>query len=225
MPETLLRNFAEGEFQKFPPGGKLQMTRWDFLDAVTDWTKALFKDVLLPKNADPEEIETVDPQALVSDEAVNTPSAVADALFKEDGSVMTHLKVYRMRLPDYDSLTAPAPYCLHQIVTGVDGYDETGRDQSSVLLRSVFCIYHPFTDDLTIGYDRGAERAMEVAERFRVAVLSEGMIADRFVLNLRLGQLETLYYPDDMRPYYITEVASNWDIPAVRREFRQHLGV
>ena len=187
----------------------LFMTRWDFLDAVTDWTKALFKDVLLPKNADPEEIETVDP----------------DALFAEDGSVMTHLKVYRMRLPDYDSLTAPAPYCLHQIVTGVDGYDETGRDQSSVLLRSVFCIYHPFTDDLTIGYDRGAERAMEVAERFRVAVLSEGMIANRFVLNLRLGQLETLYYPDDMRPYYITEVASNWDIPAVRREFRQHLGV
>lgn len=209
MPETLLRNFAEGEFQKFPPGGKLQMTRWDFLDAVTDWTKALFKDVLLPKNADPEEIETVDP----------------DALFAEDGSAMTHLSVYRMRLPDYDSLTAPAPYCLHQIVTGVDGYDETGRDQSSVLLRSVFCIYHPFTDDLTIGYDRGAERAMEVAERFRVAVLSEGMIANRFVLNLRLGQLETLYYPDDMRPYYITEVASNWDIPAVRREFRQHLGV
>ena len=187
----------------------LFMTRWDFLDAVTDWTKALFKDVLLPKNADPEEIETVDP----------------DALFAEDGSVMTHLKVYRMRLPDYDSLTAPAPYCLHQIVTGVDGYDETGRDQSSVLLRSVFCIYHPFTDDLTIGYDRGAERAMEVAERFRVAVLSEGMSSGRFVLNLRLGQLETLYYPDDMRPYYITEVASNWDIPAVRREFRQHLGV
>ena len=187
----------------------LFMTRWDFLDAVTDWTKELYKDVLLPKNADPEEIETVDP----------------DALFAEDGTAMTHLSVYRMRLPDYDSLTAPAPYCLHQIVTGVDGYDETGRDQSSVLLRSVFCIYHPFTDDLTIGYDRGAERAMEVAERFRVAVLSEGMIAGRFVLNLRLGQLETLYYPDDMRPYYITEVASNWDIPAVRREFRQHLGV
>lgn len=187
----------------------LFMTRWDFLDAVTDWTKALFKDVLLPKNADPEEIETVDP----------------DALFVEDGSAMTHLSVYRMRLPDYDSLTAPAPYCLHQIVTGVDGYDETGRDQSSVLLRSVFCIYHPFTDDLTLGYDRGAERAMEVAERFRVAVLREGMIANRFVLNLRLGQVETLYYPDDMRPYYITEVASNWDIPAVRREFRQHLGV
>jgi hypothetical protein len=185
------------------------MTRWDFLDAVTDWTKNLFKDVLLPKNADPEEIEEGDP----------------DALFGEDGSLMTHLSVYRMRLPDYDSLTAPAPYCLHQIVTGNDGYDDQGRDQSTVLLRSVFCIYHPFTDDLSIGYDRGAERAMEVAERFRVAVLREGMIADRFVLNLRAGQVETLYYPDDMRPYYITEVASNWDIPAVRREFRQYLGV
>lgn len=210
MPETLIRNSAEGEFQKFPPGGKLQMTRWDFLDAVTDWTKNLFKGTLLPKNADPEEItEETDP----------------DAQFAEDGTVMTSLSVYRMRLPDFDSMTAPAPYCLHQIVTGTDGYDEQGRDQSTVLLRSVFCIYHPFAEDLTLGYDPGAERAMEVAERFRVAVLREGMIADRFVLNLRAGQVETLYYPDDMRPYYITEVASNWDIPAVRREFRQYLGV
>ena len=210
MPETLIRNSAEGEFQKFPPGGKLQMTRWDFLDAVTDWTKNLFKGTLLPKNVDPEEItEETDP----------------DAQFAEDGTVMTSLSVYRMRLPDFDSMTAPAPYCLHQIVTGTDGYDEQGRDQSTVLLRSVFCIYHPFAEDLTLGYDPGAERAMEVAERFRVAVLREGMIADRFVLNLRAGQVETLYYPDDMRPYYITEVASNWDIPAVRRGFRQYLGV
>ena len=188
----------------------LFMTRWDFLDAVADWTKNLFNGTLLPKNADPEEItEETDP----------------DAQFAEDGTVMTALSVYRMRLPDFDSMTAPAPYCLHQIVTGTDGYDEQGRDQSTVLLRSVFCIYHPFAEDLTLGYDPGAERAMEVAERFRVAVLREGMIADRFVLNLRAGQVETLYYPDDMRPYYITEVASNWDIPAVRREFRQYLGV
>lgn len=187
----------------------LNMTRWDFLDAMASWTEELYKDILLPKNADPEEIEGVD----------------HDALFEEDGSAMTHLSVYRMRLPDYDSVTSPAPYCLHQIVTGTDGYDENGRDVSTVLLRSVFCIYHPFTEDLTLRYDEGAERAVEIAERFRIAVLREGMIANRFVLNLRAGQLETLYYPDDMRPYYITEVASNWDIPGVRREFRQYLGV
>lgn len=200
----------------------LNMTRWDFLDAMASWTEELYKDILLPKNADP--------QALAYGETVNTPSAAAgeeaaDPLFKEDGSAMTKLSVYRMRLPDYDSVTSPAPYCLHQIVTGTDGYDENGRDVSTVLLRSVFCIYHPFTEDLTLRYDEGAERAVEIAERFRIAVLREGMIANRFVLNLRAGQLETLYYPDDMRPYYITEIASNWDIPGVRREFRQYLGV
>lgn len=200
MPETL---------SKFPQSGKLQMTRWDFLDAMAAWTEELYKDILLPKNADPEELTEEDP----------------DALFAEDGSSMAKLSVYRMKLPDYETVTAPAPYCLHQLVTGVDGYDENGRDISTVLLRSVFCIYHPFTEDLTLRYDRGAQRAVEIAERFRIAVLSEGMIADRFVLNLRAGQLETLYYPDDMRPYYITEVASNWDIPGVRREFRQYLGV
>ena len=200
MPETL---------SKFPQSGKLQMTRWDFLDAMAAWTEELYKDILLPKNADPEELTEEDP----------------DALFAEDGSSMAKLSVYRMKLPDYETVTAPAPYCLHQLVTGVDGDDENGRDISTVLLRSVFCIYHPFTEDLTLRYDRGAQRAVEIAERFRIAVLSEGMIADRFVLNLRAGQLETLYYPDDMRPYYITEVASNWDIPGVRREFRQYLGV
>ena len=200
MPETLT---------KFPQSGKLQMTRWDFLDAMAAWTEELYKDILLPKNADPEELTEEDP----------------DALFAEDGSSMAKLSVYRMKLPDYETVTAPAPYCLHQLVTGTDGYDENGRDVSTVLLRSVFCIYHPFTEDLSLRYDRGAQRAVEIAERFRIAVLSEGMIADRFVLNLRAGQLETLYYPDDMRPYYITEVASNWDIPGVRREFRQYLGV
>lgn len=187
----------------------LFMTRWDFLDAMAAWTEKLYKGILLPKNADPEGLTEED----------------EEAVFREDGSSMTGLKVYRMRLPDFDSVTAPAPYCLHQIVTGEDGYDENGRDVSTVLLRSVFCIFHPLAEDLSLRYDPGAERAMEIAERFRIAVLREGMIQNRFVLNLQAGKVETLYYPDDMRPYYITEVASNWDIPAVKREFRQYLGV
>lgn len=196
----------------------LNMTRWDFLDAVTAYTENLFKDVLLPKNVDPD---------MIPDEAEDEggPLHEEEPLFREDGDSMTGLTVYRMRLPDFDSATASAPYCLHQIVTGNDGYDKQGADKSTVLLRSVFCIYHPLTKDLNLRYDPGAERAMEVVERFRIAVLRDGMIADRFVLNLEAGELETLYYPDDMRPYYIAEVASNWDLPVVRREFRQYLGV
>lgn len=188
----------------------LNMTRWDFLDAITDYTREIFRDVKLPKNIDPEEIPDMDP----------------DALFQEDGEEMTGLTVYKMRLPDSTSNLTAAPYCLHQIVTGTDGYDDTGAPKSSVLLRSVFCIYHPFTEDLTREYDTGAERVVEVAERFRISVLRDGMIANRFVLDISENrELETLYYPDDLRPYYIAEVASNWIIPPVKREFRQYLKV
>ena len=188
---------------------ELNMSRWDFLGAIAEYTEALFKDVRLPKNIDPEEIAEADP----------------DALFAEDGEEITGLNVYRMRLPDMESNVSCAPYCLHQIVTGTDGYDRNGDPVSKVLLRSVFCIYHPLPTSLTDSYDKGAERAIEVVERFRIAVLSDGMIANRFVLDLEDGGLETLYYPDDMRPYHIAEVASNWRLPPVKRTFREYLRV
>lgn len=187
----------------------LKMTRWDFLDAITDYTNELFRDVLLPKNIDPEEIVTDEPWAL----------------FKEDGAETAKLKVYKMRLPDSTSNLSAAPYCLHQIVTGNDGYDDLGAPRSTVLLRSVFCIYHPMPEDLTQSYDPGAERVMEVAERFRIALLTDMLIDERFELDLTAGDMETLYYPDDLRPYYIAEVATNWRIPSIKREYRQYLKV
>lgn len=187
----------------------LNMTRWDFLDAVAEYTNHIFRDVRLPKNIDPEEIAEEDP----------------DTLFREDGAETVGLAVYRMRLPDTASSLTSAPYCLHQIVTGTDSYDEDGAPVSRVLLRSVFCIYHPLPADLEQPYDHGAERVMEVAERFRISVLRDGMIADRFTLDLAAGELETLYYPDDMRPYHVAEIASNWRIPPVKREFHKYLRV
>ena len=190
-------------------GDYLKMTRQDFLDAIKAYTEETFRDVRLPKNVDPEEITTVDP----------------DALFAEDGETVP-LSVYKMRLPDSASNLSAAPYCLHQIVTGTDGYDEHGKAKSTVLLRSVFCIYHPFTENLALESDPGADRVMEVAERFRISILRDGMIDNRFVLDISMDrELETLYYPDDLRPYYIAEIASNWILPAVQREYRQYLKV
>lgn len=188
----------------------LNMSRWDFLGAITDYTNNLFRDVRLPKNIDPEELEEKDPSAL----------------FREDGADMVRLKVYRMRLPDIESNVSCAPYCLHQIVTGTDGYEVgSGDPVSRVLLRSVFCIYHPLPVDMTEEYDHGSERAIEVAERFRIALLSDGVIDNRFTLDLEAGDLETLYYPDDMRPYHVAEVASNWRLPVVKRTYKQYLNI
>lgn len=189
----------------------LKMTRQDFLDAIKDFTEEIFRDVRLPKNIDPDEILDEDP----------------DDLFREDGE-MVGLAVYKMRLPDTKSNVAAAPYCLHQIVTGNDGYDEHGAPKSTVLLRSVFCIYHPMPSSeeaLALSMDPGADRVMEVAERFRISVLRDGIIANRYELDMTEGDMETLYYPDDMRPYYIAEVASVWKVPPVKREYRQYLKV
>ena len=190
-------------------GDSLKMTRQDFLDAMKEYTENVFRDVKLPKNIDPEEAVVSEPWAL----------------FREDGAETVGLKVYKMRLPDATSNLTAAPYCLHQIVTGNDGYDDIGAPKSTVLLRSVFCIYHPMPTDLELSSDPGADRVMEVAERFRIAVLRDGIIADRYELDLTSGEMETLYYPDDLRPYYIAEVAANWKIPPVKREFRQYLKV
>ena len=60
--------------------------------------------------------------------------------------------VFLARLPDMTSLEKKAPFILHQAVTGEDGLKNankgTGREsrlelQSSAVIRSVFCVYHP----------------------------------------------------------------------------------
>ena len=186
----------------------LSMTRNDFLDAVAEYTAKVLGELRLPRNTDPDEIGEEDPEAV----------------FKTDGETEVPIAVFKRRLPDMLSSTAPAPYVLHQIVTGTDGLDKDRRPKSTVLLRSVFCIYHP-VPFAGAEEDEGAERAMEVVERFRTAILRDGIIANRYKLDLDAGEVETLYYPDDMRPYYIAEIASNWDVPSVKMEYRQYLNV
>ena len=60
--------------------------------------------------------------------------------------------VHLARLPDMTSFEKKAPFILHQAVTGEDGLKNankgTGREsrlelQSSAVIRSVFCVYHP----------------------------------------------------------------------------------
>lgn len=60
--------------------------------------------------------------------------------------------VFLARLPDMTSFEKKAPFILHQAVTGEDGLKNankgTGREsrlelQSSAVIRSVFCVYHP----------------------------------------------------------------------------------
>ena len=61
---------------------------------------------------------------------------------------------------------------------------------------------------------------VEVMERWRIAVLKTRVIDNRYSLDIDVADLEALYYPDNMAPYYIGEFASNWTMPVIPQDFK-----
>lgn len=167
------------------------MTRLDFLNSLKNFTEEVMKDLRLPvrEQTDGEEIQYRPPT------------------------------VYRMRLPDMASETKKAPYILHQIVTGDDRQKHGQRDESSILVRSVFCVYHPMPFD-NPDEEEGMLSLVEVMERWRIAVLKTRVLDNRYSLDIDVADLEALYYPDNMAPYYIGEFASNWTMPVIPQDFK-----
>lgn len=111
---------------------------------------------------------------------------------------------------DVKSATSKAPYILHQIVTGEDEQKPGGPTDSSVEIRSLFCVYGE--DD-----QEGALRLLTTVEHFRQELLMHGVIAKQFALDLS-QKLSTLYYTDNTAPYFCAELVSVWKIPSVNRE-------
>ena len=95
--------------------------------------------------------------------------------------------VYRMRLPDMASETKKAPYILHQIVTGNDRQKHGQRDESSILVRSVFCVYHPMPFD-NPDEEEGMLSLVEVTERWRIAVLKTRVLDNRYSLDIDVAE-------------------------------------
>ena len=159
------------------------MTRLNLLDALTSFTNEVMRETLLPvrrQKGDEEEPAERPPQ------------------------------VYRQRLPDVKSATSKAPYILHQIVTGEDEQKPGEPTDSSVEVRSLFCVYGE--DD-----QEGALRLLTTVEHFRQELLMHGVIAKQFALDLS-RKLSTLYYTDNTAPYFCAELVSVWKIPSVNRE-------
>ena len=124
--------------------------------------------------------------------------------------------VYLMRLPDTKSATKKAPYILHQKVTGED-FQETGQPtRATVTVRSVFCVYD--SDEQVGGLSLN-----ECMERVRIGILKERKLANRYALCMRKGENpQTMVYPDDTAPYYVGEMVTVWELPAVEREVKLH---
>lgn len=135
---------------------------------------------------------------------------------KDETPELKPAAVYLMRLPDSKSAAKKAPYILHQIVTAEDRQNEGRRDESYLQLRSIFCVY--CGDE-----EQGGMMLVELMERLRIALLRLRILDRRFYLDLTSGSVQTLIYPDDTAPYFLGEMITTWQMPAVQRDIRPAL--
>ena len=119
-------------------------------------------------------------------------------------------EVHLMRLPDSSAAKKKAPYIIHQVITGKDEQKPGKRQTSSAEVRSIFCVYDPDEEE-------GGLLLLNLMERVRIALLKQGVLDNRYQLDLEAG-LETVSYPDDTAPYYAGEMASRWRLPGIVRE-------
>lgn len=159
------------------------MTANDFLDAMKAFTERVTKDVILPCFMERDD-----------EEPCFKPAAV-----------------YKQRVPEVAQFEKKVPYIMHQVVTTSTGQKPGERTRSKLVLRTVFCIYHPKEEE-------GSLTLLELAERFRIAVLKERIVDGRYEINLADSQLELLMYPEESDPFYAAEIITEWSMPAVERE-------
>ena len=130
--------------------------------------------------------------------------------------------VFMARLPDMTSFEKKAPFILHQVVTGEDGLKNanrgTGREsrlelQSSAVIRSVFCVYHPDEQE-------GGLALLNIMEEMRIALLTYPTLNRVFELDLKEG-ISQMVYPETgergTAPYYLGEMVTQWRLPAIKR--------
>ena len=89
------------------------MTRLNLLNALSDFTTDVMRDVILPVR-----------RQKGDEDAVERPPLV-----------------YRQRLPDVKSSTSKAPYILHQVITGDDVQRPGEHVESRAEVRTIFCVY------------------------------------------------------------------------------------
>ncbi len=167
------------------------MTKVVLLEQLKEFTEEHTRDLLLPV------------QAREEDEAPPPDCAPA---------------VYVPRLPELYSYKRKAPFITHEIVTGKDKWDPIRRSpapDSSAVVRTCFCVYHPNEME-------GGLALLNLMERLRIALLEQGVIGRQFRLDVEAG-VETLVYPTVMyentvSPFYSGEMLTTWKLPPVERK-------
>lgn len=120
-------------------------------------------------------------------------------------------EVHKMRLPKKEDSTRRIPYILLQILTGKDGMNDRGQQESTCQIRIVVGTY---SEDEDVGsYD-----VLNVIMRLRTELQRNRILAEQFVLQ---DPLEYIIYPDDYHPYYFGEMITNWSLPEIKQEVEQ----
>ncbi len=168
------------------------MTRVTLLECLKDFAEERTSDFLLP----------VQPQE--EDEEL-PPRRAAE--------------VYTPCLPELRSYARKAPFITHEVVTSKDvAVQNPGGGkfiQSTTVIRTCFCVYHPDEQE-------GKLALLTLMERIRIALLEEVVIGKQFKLDLDAG-VDTLIYPGNpnqtaVSPFYLGEMITTWKLPAVERK-------
>lgn len=117
-------------------------------------------------------------------------------------------EVHKMRLPDKDAETQRIPYILLQYIKSTDTQEEGQRPESNCMIRIVVATYSENGED-------GALCVLNLLTRIRIALLRDGVIAERFMLK---PPLEMIVYPDSTPPYYLGEMMTEWRMPIIESE-------
>lgn len=117
-------------------------------------------------------------------------------------------EVYKMRLPDKDAQTQRIPYILLQFLKSADSQESGDRPESTCMVRIVAATYSENGEE-------GALGVLNLLTRIRIALLKDGVIADRFLLT---PPIELIVYPDSTPPYYLGEMMTNWKMPIIESE-------
>ena len=158
----------------------------------------------------PECVEDIVENVAESDEAESAPAE--DAAEQPPRAA----QVFLTALPERSSATKEAPYVLHQILKSTDIRLPGELPATTIVARTVFCVYHEDGQE-------GGMILLNLMERLRIALLRQHVLGKQFKLDLSAG-VETLVYPDTgppprgTAPYYLGEMITTWKTLFVERE-------
>lgn len=117
-------------------------------------------------------------------------------------------EVWKMSLPDKDSMTAKAPYIVLQVVNGLDDQNAGDEQESTCNIRFVICVYSENSSE-------GALDVLNLISRIRIALERQRVIGNLFTLRL---PVEYLVYTDQPAPFFLGEMMTVWELPNIERE-------